>query len=189
VLGNPGPYSQGPVIDRWVDPAGTGLSERNRLLVTDEGQLKAAVKVTELEPGRFQYHYAVANFNLAREITQGNEPNLRLLSNLGLSGLRMELPEDASLDAVRFHDGDVDPGNDWSHQREATTLRFDMSAGNTLDWGSLYSFSFETDRAPLPGQVRFTMAEQGDPASYELTLLVPALGPDDVFRDGAEGQP
>ncbi len=189
LLGNTGPYSQGPVIDRWVDPAGTGLSERNRLLSTSEGQLKAAVKVMEIEPGQFLYHYAVANFTLAREITQGSEPNLRLLSNRGLSAFRLELPADATLESIRFHDGDNDPDNDWTHQRENATLRFDMSGDNPLNWGSLYSFSFRTDRAPLPGQLRFDMAEQGDPASHELTLLVPTLGPDDIFRDGAEGQP
>jgi hypothetical protein len=189
LFGSTGPFSNGPVIDRWVAPGGTGLTQRSRLLVSAEGQLKAAVKVIELEPGRYLYHYAVANFTLAREITQGSEPNLRLLSNSGLGSVRLGLPADASLDAVRFHDGDYVASNDWLHQRAGDVLEFSMLESNSLDWGSLYSFSFESDRAPLPGQLEFRMAELGEPASYQLTLLVPTLGPDDLFRDGAEGQP
>lgn len=188
LLGNLGTYTQGPAIDHWVAPESSGLQARNRELVTTEGRLKAAVRVTEVEPGVFRYDYALANFTLAREITEGAEPNLRLLSNRGISSLRLLLDADADLTALRFHDGDDLESNDWTSQHQGDQLRFDMAEGNSLDWGSLYSFSFETNRAPLPGSLILGMAELGTPTQYELSLLVPTLGPDDIFRDGAEGE-
>lgn len=188
-LGNTGPFSQGPVIDRWVAPGGSGLDQRNRELVSNEGRLKAAVRVQEIAPGRFRYDYAIANFSLAREITQGSEPNLRLVSNRGVGQVELPLPADAMLEVAQFADGDAVQSNDWIFTHSNGVLRLAMAEGNTLDWGSLYSFSFETDLAPLPGPLRLGMAELGSPAHYELTLLVPTLGPDDIFRDGAEGMP
>jgi hypothetical protein len=43
----------------------------------------------------------------------------------------------------------------------------------TLDWGTLYSFSFISNAAPVAGTATLHVALAGTPASYDVSTLVP----------------
>lgn len=163
-------YRLGPAIDRWVDPAATGPNAGSVMLRTAEGQVKVAVKVTAVGPRRWRYDYAVMNLDFARAQTSGAEPNLRVLGNRGLSGF--ELPVGAAtVTDLAFSDGDLDPANDWTARLEGGRLRWAAPAGQSLDWGTMFRFSFVADREPKISPVLLAVASPGLPAS----LKTPAL--------------
>ena len=105
-------YKLGPAIDRWVDPAAPGANARSVEVATSEGRVKVAVKATNLGSGRWRYDYAVMNLDFARAVTTGAEPNLRVISNLGLDSISIPVGS-ATLSDLVFSDGDLDTQNDW----------------------------------------------------------------------------
>ena len=181
-------FTQGPLIDRWVSPDSVGLAERNRRLDSPEGHLKLAVKVTELSPGQYRYEYAMANFDLARAVTLGSEPNLEVISNRGLIAIELPLPAEASLEQERFFDGDYDDDNGWEFVRDGEVLRIVGDMDSTLDWGTMFSFGFQTDQAPTAGAAALPMADSGTPSSYAISTLVPNRGDDLLLADGMEAE-
>src|SRR5690606_34821665 len=106
-------YKLGAAIDRWVNPANPGPNAMNTELVAPEGHAKVAVKVTDLGGGNWRYEYAVMNFDFARALTSGSEPNLRVLANKGFEAFSVPLPAGASATSMAFRDGDADAGTDW----------------------------------------------------------------------------
>jgi hypothetical protein len=62
---------------------------------------------------------------------------------------------------------------------------FTAPAGaNTLDWGTLHAFSFESLAAPVSGALTLQPARSGIPASLTIPSLVPGTPP--LFADGFE---
>jgi hypothetical protein len=195
-----GPYTQGPVISRWVAPNTTAVNESHAALKLPEGNLRIASKATDLGDGRWNYVIAVMNYDYGLpqiDPNNPNDPNLRLLRNLGLAGF--ELPVGGTVENPRFHDGDGNPSNDWAIQQQNGTLRFTAPAGsggaphsNTLDWGTMFTFSFESDRAPIAVAERPTLrlptADGGPAQALTVRVVAPATAdPDVVMRNGFEG--
>jgi hypothetical protein len=175
-----GEFSNGSALDAWV-PVDTLAADRaHRRLRTAEGEVRVAVRVHPLGAGRFRYDYAVQNLTYARAVTQGSEPNLRVLRNLGFSAF--SVPNGGS--QPEFADTDRDAGNRWPASPDAEGLRWSAPAGNTLDWGRIYRFSFESSQPPEPGEVTLEVAEPGSPSNYRVAVLVPAV--DTVLADGFE---
>lgn len=186
-------YGLGAAINRWVDPANPGANASNSEVSVKEGHARVAVKVTDLGNGQWRYDYAAMNFDFARAVTQNTQPGntdfLQVLSNKGFDRLVVPLPEGVTVSDIWFADGDSDSGNDWVAQVSTSSISFDAPTGNTLDWGSLYSFSVTVDVAPEEATVSLEVAEAGDPAGLTFPALVPgALAPNDIiFADGFEG--
>ena len=177
-----GNYKLGAAIDRWVNPASPGPNAMNTELDAPEGHAKVAVKAVDLGGGNWRYDYAVMNFDFARAVTSGAEPNLRVLSNKGFSSFSVPLPAGATATAVTFRDGDLDSANDWKVATTAGKVswmaRGRASSANapsapTLDWGTMFSFSVTVNRAPTAGQSALQVAQTGAPASYSVATLVP----------------
>ncbi|MGN6520861.1 MAG: hypothetical protein ACTHK2_15685 [Dokdonella sp.] len=180
-------YRLGGAIDRWVDPSNPGPNARTSELKVPEGHAKLAVKVTDLGGGRWRYNYAVMNFDFARAETQGAEPNLRVLSNKGFDAFSVPVPANVRLQGTTSDLGESDPSLRWSQTVANGQLTWSASASApvfggpsttpatlpTLDWGTLYSFSFITTSAPVEGSATLHVAQAGTPASYELATLVP----------------
>ncbi|HEX7768882.1 MAG TPA: hypothetical protein VF422_02520 [Dokdonella sp.] len=176
-------YKLGAAIDRWVNPSSPGPNAMNTELDAPEGHAKVAVKVTDLGGGNWRYEYAVMNFDFARAVTTGSEPNLRVLSNKGFDIFSVPLPAGASASAMVFRDGDADATTDWrsvaAGGRVQWTANMIAASQNgrtqrpTLDWGSLYSFGFVSNRAPVAGNATLHVAEAGTPAQYTVATLVP----------------
>ncbi len=181
-------FAQGPMVDNWVSPDSVGQLQRNRMLATTEGHLKMAVKVEPLAEGDYRYEYALANFDFARAITSGSEPNLRVLSNRGMLSIEMPLPQTATLFDTDFHDGDHDPDNDWVIERDGEVLRIRGDIDHTLDWATQFSFGFRSSQPPAPGLADLAIAETGVPSSYAISTLVPNRDADVLLVDSMEDE-
>jgi hypothetical protein len=141
------------------------------------------MRIRQLPDLRWRYDYAVMNFDFSRAATEGAEPNLRVLRNLGMSAIRFDLANGAVADSSTFLDGDDSAGNDWAVSVLPGSIRWSTGAA-TLDWGRLMSFSLVSASAPGRGQLQFTVAEAGAPAAYTLDALVPDASV--LFRNGFE---
>ncbi len=177
-----GSYKLGPAIDRWVDPANPGTMERNKELAVHEGHAKLAVKVKDLGNGTWRYDYALMNVDFARAVTSGTNPNIRVERNNGFDSFAVPVPEDAVVSATWFSDGDTNAGNDWTASTNGGRVTWIAPAGNTLNWGTLFSFSITVNKSPVTAVGELHIAEAGSPAGYVLETLAPTAGavPDPV---------
>lgn len=173
----------GPAINAWVDPQLPGANQASHGLSTDEGEIRVAVRVDPLPDGRWRYRYAVMNLDFARAMidpAHASEPNLKILSNAGFDGIDIPLPADVAASDLQFGDADRDAANAWTGTMGSGTASWRAPAdngisSNTLDWGTLYSFSFVASTAPGPADLVLQVAtsKSGMPTSY----TVPGLSP------------
>jgi hypothetical protein len=181
---NASAYKLGPAIDRWVDPQTPPANAMNSELAVGEGHAKLAVKVTDNGDGSWRYDYAVMNLDFARAVTQGAEPNLRVVSNKGFDRFSVPLPAGVVVSATRFSDGDLDASNDWAVDTSGGRVSW-TAPGATLDWGSLYAFSLTANSTPLAAVGNLRVAQAGSPAAFDLATYAPAALVDDViFANG-----
>ncbi len=174
MVGGNDQYRLGPAIDRWVDPAAPGPNAATAAVNTDEGHAKVAVKVTALGGGLWRYDYAVMNMDFARAVTQGAEPNLRVISNTGFDSLRIPVGT-ATISDLKFNDGDLVAGNDWSARVGGGNVTWSAGAGAELNWGTLFRFSFVANRAPDAAAASLQIAARGNPQALRVPgLLAPA---------------
>jgi hypothetical protein len=182
-------YKLGGAIDRWVDPANPPANAKNTELAAKEGHAKVAVKVTALDGGRWRYDYAVMNFDFAREVTEGAEPgHLHVVSNRGFDRFSVPMPAGVQVLGPAADTGDANPNVTWRAQVKdgRVTWSNDPSIPGvvssaypmppslpTLDWGTLYSFSFIATSAPVNGNASLHVAQAGAPAAYDVATLVP----------------
>lgn len=175
VVGSNDQYRLGPVIDRWVDPAAPGANAATTMVSTNEGSVKVAVKAVDLGGGLWRYHYAVMNLDFARAITEGAEPNLRVVRAQGFDNFTVPVGAGTVTDLV-FSDGDLDSVNDWTPAiRDGRLTWTTSSRSNALNWGTMFRFSFTTNQAPAAGAVTLHIA--ADNTREVLTagsLLTPA---------------
>lgn len=171
---NAGPYTQGPAINAWVNPVAPGANADNRVLDTGEGRVQLAVRVTDVpgSPGRRRFAYALQNHDFDRRIRSFHVP-------FNTSA--------AVIENVRYADGDGFAANDWTWTVDATGITWTVPDSAVappalpaeLDYASLVSFRFDSDRSAAPAEARFDVAETGPPGSphkLHLQTLAPAAG-------------
>ena len=205
VTSGSGNFRQGATIDRWVDPANPGPNASNTLVETATGRFKVAVRVTSLPSGRHRYDYAVFNTDFARVITptsgQGSaEPNLCVASNSGFSGFRVPLQSGDTVNNLSHFDNGLPTSDDWTPTQTGDAVTWNSPAGgplnrcgldfnqpaNTLDFGTLFRFTLESDGAPELGTVGL-VAATGDQTPINASVLVPGVVNTDIlFRNGYE---
>ena len=211
-IGNGTPTLLGPAINRWMDPAGSDPNKKNVAIDSPEGHARVAVAVTDLGKGQWRYDYAVMNLDFARARTEGTDKHsddadpaqrFRVIHNMGFDRFSVPLPAAATAGTLEFSDGDLDAGNDWSASVADGRVTWSAPANpsppanvpavrNTLDWGTLYRFSFVSNVAPQARAVDLHVAEPGTPetlrgegfkpAQYSATVLAPEA-PDALFED------
>jgi hypothetical protein len=154
-----GPVSSGSMLDEWVPPPG-GPGEHNALHDTGEGRLQLAARARQ-EGELHRHEWALMNFDFDRRIR----------------ALRLPLEPGETISAAGFDDGDGDPGTDWSFSQDASSMRWDAPQGGALDWGSLASFRFHSDRLPRDLVATLEVLEPGEPGSLPLEVqLAPEPG-------------
>jgi hypothetical protein len=165
------PLVPGPAVLRFGDDSASAD------LAPHDGQVVAAVDVTDLGGGLWRYELALLN----RSLDGGVD--------------RIDLPVGSGVSDVGFADGDDDPADDWSLDVSGTSARWSAPAGAApLAWGELLSFGFTTNAPPAPGTLRVSVAEPGP--GGEAVLLALSLPDDDgAFTDegcalaGVAGEP
>lgn len=182
----------GPAINAWVDPLAPGVNQASQERATDEGHVRVAVRVDPLPDGRWRYRYAAMNLDFARAVidpAHASEPDLKLLSNAGFDAFAVPVPDDVTLGEPAFTDADHDDGNGWTSGMVGSSMRWQAPAGNTLDWGNLYTFSFVASTPPGPAAIDLHVANTGTglPASYSIDSLAPRS--EGIFADGFESAP
>jgi hypothetical protein len=180
-------YRLSGAIDRWVDPSAPGANAMNTELAAAEGHAKVAVKVTDLGNGKWRYNYAVMNFDFARAETQGAEPNLRVVSNQGFDSFGVPVAAGVSILSPASDLGGTALNGNWRSSIAGGQLTWSNNGSlggigshgtppaslPTLDWGTLYSFSFISNAAPVAGTATLHVALAGSPATYGVATLVP----------------
>jgi len=167
-----GPFTNGPVIDQWVDPAtdpATG-SQNVEFFNPSVGHFKLAVKTTDLGGGLFRYDYMLMNFDV----------------NAGVSALTLDDVGSVEPGSVEFHDVDQDSANDWAVSEGP--LRFAAAAGAQMPWGNGYTFSFVAG-PPAPGEVTVSIGDSGGAVSDRRIQILTATLPEVLLVDGFESTP
>lgn len=190
------PLRLGPALGRWVAPNTTAANERSVDIKTSEGHLRVAMRVNDLGNGQYRYDYAVMNLDFARAVTQGAEPNLRVLRNNGFNRFELPFAPSALLVSTEFADGDLNTANNWVASREGTNLVWQAGGTatapvNPLNWGVMFRFSVTTTASPVAGSGFLGIAEPGTTSTVRVDGLAPAASaaiPDAVFANGFEVQ-
>jgi len=145
----------GSVLTRW-----TGATTSTGQNGNDDGRFLVAVKVTGPVDGMWHYEYAVHNLDNHR----------------GGASLRIPVCPTARVENLGFRDIDQDGLNDWSMTRNGSSIDFLASATNPLDWNTFYNFYFDSDAAPISGDVSIDQARLGPGAlSVDVATTVPGL--------------
>lgn len=182
-ISTPGPLSQGSAIDRFLARATDTPTARSTDIKRAEGEGRVAVKVTDLGGGQYRYDYAVMNFTFAEAVVvtdgSGGSNNSvahpKVVSNDGFTEFRVQVPS-TGISQVEFADGDTVSENDWTASVDSGAITWTGVAGNQLNWGTLFRFSFVSDVAPQPATVRLTTAQTTTPDYEYVASLVPRRG-------------
>lgn len=165
-------YRLGPAIDRWVDPTAPGANAASSSKSTSEGNVKVAVKVTDLGGGRWRYDYAAMNLDFSRPTTEGAEPNLRVTRNLGFDNFSVPVGSATVTDLV-FSDGDLDASNDWvTSIRNGRVFFAAANRGNALNWGTMFRFSFIANQPPAAAGISMHIAADNTREVLDVTNLL-----------------
>lgn len=184
--GTLGGFRQGSVLDTWFESAPAPLRRARSVLATSEGHIGLATRVTRLPDGRYRYDYAIANHDFSRAVLDPAtaEPNLRVVRNLGLAAIELELRNGAQVLGHEYRDGDDASANDWAAAAAGTDWRWSAPLGASLDWGSQVFLRVISESPPASGRLRLSVAESGNPAYYDAAVLAPDAG--QVFYDSFE---
>jgi hypothetical protein len=178
------PMLLGPAIDRWHEAPGA-FSSANSEIAVPGGHTKVAVRVADLGDGTYRYNYAVMNFDFAREVTQGAEPNLRVVRNYGFNRFSVPRMATASIVSSEFSDGDIDPSNDWTFTANPESIEWTApNDAASLNWGTLFRFTVVSNTPPSAALATLGVTEPGTPTSYSTTSL--GVGQPVLFQDGFE---
>lgn len=159
---------QGTFLQWWtgasVDLGGNGM---------DDGRFAVGVKVTGPVGGMWHYEYAVHNID----------------NNRGGASFRLPICSSARVSNAGFKDIDADPLDDWSMSRQNGELVFTAPANNPLNWNEIFNFWFDSDAAPVQGQVHLDEARLGAGAlDVAVTSQVPMSVPN-VYLGAGCGTP
>lgn len=136
-------FKNGSPLDAWVNPASPEPGSATSF--TQEpgaGTVQVAVKTKALGRGFYQYVYAVHNHDF--------DPRV--------DSFRIPLAPGVTVSRLRFHDFDENAATDWT----ATATPGDAitwtapDANAHLPWGTMYTFSFIANVAPVAGTTQVT---------------------------------
>ena len=146
----------GSILQHWSNSSLASATNGN-----DDGRFYVAVSVTGPDSrGLWHYEYAVHNRDNSR----------------GAASLRIPTCSSARVLDPSFGDIDADAGNDWAFSRGTGEAAFLAGAGNALEWNTIYNFGFDSDAAPVAGQVVLDQALPGAGAgSVAVVSQVPGV--------------
>jgi len=159
-----GSSAHGSVLTRWTG-ATTSMGGNGM----DDGRFLVAVKVTGPTNGMWHYEYAIQNIDNHR----------------GGASFRLPICATARVENIGFRDIDRDAGNQWSINRAGGELQFLAAANNPLDWNTFYNVWFDSDAAPVAGDMHIDEARPGPGAlTVDVATTVPGLLGTEYLGDG-----
>lgn len=140
--------------------------------VTYDGKFYVGSHVSPNGNGTYHYEYVVHN----RDNHGGN------------AEFRIPLCAGATYSNAGFKDVDLDASNDWSISRIGDELVFSAPVGNAQPWNTLFNFWFDSDAAPVDGNVTIFEGSLNPGAAGSICIPqdVPAL-PTNLDIGGACG--
>ncbi len=133
-----------------------------------------AVNVTALGGSMWRYNYSVFNMNSDRSVGMLSVP---IFTNADVLN--------TSFHDVDYHSGEIYDGTDWtasiaSNQITWSTDTFAINPNaNAIRWGTMYSFSFEINAAPVTTTLTLGMFKPGTPNMLTFSILGPPNDPPD----------
>jgi len=137
-----------------------------------DGSLTVAYKITNPSAGVWHYEYAVYNMNLDRAIQSFSIP---LGAGITLSNVGFRSPpqhpgtaNDGSLSGLGFSSGA------WAQTQNATEMTWSSETfaqnqnANAIRWGTLYNFSFDSNRPPTNVNATLGFFKTGSPATIAI---------------------
>jgi hypothetical protein len=140
-------FKNGSAVDAWVDPLAPPAGSATSVTEDVDGSVQVAVKTKALGRGFYQYVYAVHNHDF--------DPRV--------DSFRIPLAAGVTVSRLRFHDFDENTATDWT----ATAVPGDAitwtapDANAQLGWGTMYTFSFIANVAPVAGTTQVTRPDTG----------------------------
>jgi hypothetical protein len=156
---------QGSILDVVVDADNPGPGQASELVDPGDGRLQLAVDTGDLGEGLHRYEFVLMNFDLASGVRSFTVPQS--------SGIPPSNPT--------YNDGDANPANDWTISVEPNAVVWTAPTDQFLDWGTLISFGFEAEAAPVATTAILESAAP-EPTTFGIATLGPA--PDDRDLDG-----
>ena len=151
--------------------ASAGCRQLHALRPVGRPTFSSRSRTTDLGDGRFRYVYALHNHDY--------DPLT--------SSLSFPLPAGATLEQPTFRDGDDDPSNDWVATTTGGSLTW--TAPNTSGhqmWGTMNTFEFIVDAAPVAGTAELTRADTGGVFTID-SLVMDGVAGGDFFSDFESG--
>ena len=172
-------FVSGAAIDRWVNPTNPGSGNMSAEVVLPDGRLKVAVRTKLLGNGNTRYDYAVMNLDyVSAQLETLSALNIRMLGRAGISGFSVPAAQ-ATVSNISVVDGSANIA-DWTFTNGSNIAFTTPSQAAEIGWSSLYSFSFETNTAPVAGKV--TLKGRGLANDVLVDLLVPGRAPGEFFN-------
>jgi hypothetical protein len=144
-------FFNGSALDAWVNPLAPAPGSAN--VIHNEpgvGAVQVAVKATDVGRGFFKYVYAVHNHDFSPQVDSFSVP----------------LAAGVTANQVRFIDLDDATGNNWTATiTPGDSITWTAPAGARMPWGTMFTFSFVANVAPVPGAVDVTGPGLANPIS------------------------
>jgi hypothetical protein len=135
-------FVNGSPLDAWVNPLAPAPGSDNEVGAdATAGAVQVAVKTTDMGRGFFKYVYAVHNHDF--------EPRV--------DSFRVPLAAGVTPTQVRFIDLDDATANNWTATiTPGDSITWTAPADAHMPWGTMFTFSFIANVAPVPGAVQVT---------------------------------
>ncbi|HET6205070.1 MAG TPA: hypothetical protein VFI25_19940 [Planctomycetota bacterium] len=151
----------GTVLQRWTGATINSSANGDPTTGPSDGRVYVAVKVTGPTNGLYHYEYAVHNRD----------------NKGGIGAIHFPTCPSAVLSGLGFHDTDVplNAANNWTTANGGPELVYTSPAGNSLRWNAIYNFWFDSDAAPVSGNVTLDQATivGGVSPSFTVATTVP----------------
>ena len=154
-----GDFRNGSMLQRWLELAPAGSWTRSSLVQTEQGRALLGARVEALANGRYRYQYQLFNFDLSQAVTQGQEPNLRIVENRGLERFGIWADATALLEQQDFA-AVADSGVTWPAARNAERIDWSRGSAAALDWGRTFRFGFVSDLPPVDSVAQLALGGQ-----------------------------
>jgi len=148
-------FQNGSVLERW-----TGATVTSGGNGVDDGRFVVGVKVTGPVEGMYHYEYAIQNRDNQR----------------GGGDLSIPICPDARIENFGF--SDVAEGTPWTADVNGASL--DIAAnGNPVRWNTIYNVWFDSDAAPVSGDLAIAQFDAGAGAA---SVTVPTTVPGGLYN-------